>query len=171
MDCVSNSEPSSPEENGELIHHVEGEGESSAPALRYPDGILHRWYNGKADGGRVFPDHFHMVPTDQRFGLDLEDWDERQDVIERLLASNNSHDNRMMLWRRRHKCLLISGESPVEYAPFGCFLRKLKSNGKVPRHLALETFPKAPRFNIFSLEVDAGLKTTYQATLRRASEA
>ena len=112
-----------------------------------------------------------MVPTDQRFGLDLEDWDERQDVIERLLASNNSHDNRMMLWRRQHKCLLISGESPVEYAPLGCFLRKLKSNGKVPRHLALETFPKAPRFNIFSLEVDAGLKTTYQATLRRASEA
>jgi hypothetical protein len=117
-----------------------------------------------------FPDLFRLVPTDQRFGLDLEDRDERQDVIKRPLASNISHDNHMMLWRRRHKCLLISGGSPVDYAPLGYFLRKLKSNGKVSRHLALETFPKAPRFNIFSLEVDAGLMTTYPATLRRASE-
>ena len=118
-----------------------------------------------------FPDLFRLVPTDQRFGLDLEDRDERQDVIKRLLASNYSHDNPMMLWRQRHKCFLISGVSPVEYAPLGCLLRKLKSNGKVPPHLALETFPKAPRINIFSLEVDTELMTTYQTTLRQESEA
>jgi hypothetical protein len=57
-----------------------------------------------------FPDIFHLVPIDQRFGLDLEDRDERQNVIKRHLASNSSHDNLMMLWRRLYKCLLISGE-------------------------------------------------------------
>ena len=47
-------------------------------------------------------------------------------------------------------------------------LRKMKSNGKMPRYLKLET----PRIkaDLFSEEVAAELTTNYQATLKQASE-
>ena len=47
-------------------------------------------------------------------------------------------------------------------------LRKMKSNGKMPRYLKLET-PKI-KAELFSDEVTAELTTKYQATLKQASE-
>jgi hypothetical protein len=47
-------------------------------------------------------------------------------------------------------------------------LRKMKSNGKIPRYLILET-PKI-RSDLFSVEVAEELRTTYHANLKQAGE-
>ena len=47
-------------------------------------------------------------------------------------------------------------------------LHKMKSNGKMPRYLRLET-PKI-KAELFSDEVTAEVTTRYQATLKQASE-
>jgi hypothetical protein len=53
----------------------------------------------------------------------------------------------------------FQAKGPAKYAPYGRSLRKLKSNGKFPRHLGLETLPETPKIKIFSVEVPAELMT------------
>ena len=87
MDRVENSQPSSPENDGELNHPVEGEGESSAAiGSAQMENILHRWYYVNEDFEHDFPDQFRVVPTANasdrlwRTGMNV------KDVIGRLLG-------------------------------------------------------------------------------------
>ena len=180
-ECVENSQPSSPENKGEQTHSADGDGESSAPApisSAQMESIFHRWYYVDADFEHNFPEHFRAVPTANasdrlwRTGMNV------KDVINRLLGkvNNDSHDNLIqpiMVYyndvmematnmyadlRRRFQLNMHHLE----------VLRKMKSNGKIPRYLILET-PKI-RSDLFSVEVAEELRTTYHATLKQASE-
>jgi hypothetical protein len=180
-DCVENSQPSSPENKGEQTHSADGDGESSAPApisSAQMESIFHRWYYVDADFEHNFPEHFRAVPTANasdrlwRTGMNV------KDVINRLLGkvNNDSHDNLIqpimvyyndvmematnMYADLRRRFQLNKHHLEV--------LRKMKSNGKIPRYLILET-PKI-RSDLFSVEVAEELRTTYHATLKQASE-
>jgi hypothetical protein len=181
-DRVADSQPSSPEENGEQTHSADGEGESSTPApisSAQMENIFHRWYYVDAEFEHSFPDHFRVVPTANasdrlwRSGMNV------KDVINRLLGKvdNDSHDNLIqpimvyyndvmetatnMFADLRRRFQLNKHHLEV--------LRKMKSNGKIPRYLTLET----PRISsdLFSAEVAEELRTTYHASLKQASEA
>jgi hypothetical protein len=180
-ECVENSQPSSPENKGEQTHSADGDGESSAPApisSAQMESIFHRWYYVDADFEHNFPEHFRAVPTANasdrlwRTGMNV------KDVINRLLGkvNNDSHDNLIqpimvyyndvmematnMYADLRRRFQLNKHHLEV--------LRKMKSNGKIPRYLILET-PKI-RSDLFSVEVAEELRTTYHATLKQASE-
>ena len=180
-ECVENSQPSSPENKGEQTHSADGDGESSAPApisSAQMESIFHRWYYVDADFEHNFPEHFRAVPTANasdrlwRTGLNV------KDVINRLLGKvdNDLHDNLIqpimvyyndvmematnMYADLRRRFQLNKHHLEV--------LRKMKSNGKIPRYLILET-PKI-RSDLFSVEVAEELRTTYHATLKQASE-
>ena len=180
-ECVENSQPSSPENKGEQTHSADGDGESSAPApisSAQMESIFHRWYYVDADFEHNFPEHFRAVPTANasdrlwRTGMNV------KDVINRLLGKvdNDSHDNLIqpimvyyndvmematnMYADLRRRFQLNKHHLEV--------LRKMKSNGKIPRYLILET-PKI-RSDLFSVEVAEELRTTYHATLKQASE-
>jgi hypothetical protein len=179
MDQVDDSQPSSPENNGELSHHVESVGE--APEIissAQMEHIIHKWYYVKEDFEHDFPDQFRVVPAANasdrlwREGMDV------KDVVGRLLEKieNTSHDNLI-------QPIMVYFNDVVETATkkFADLrrrlqlnkhhlevLRKMKSNGKIPRYLKLET----PRIKaeLFSDEVTAELTTKYQTTLKQASE-
>ncbi len=150
MDQVDDSQPSSPENNEELSHHVESVGEASVIiSSAQMEHIFHSWYYIKEDFEHAFPDQFCVVPTANvsdrlwRDGMDF------KDVVGRLLEKieNNSHDNlippimgysndvvetatkKFADPRRR----LQLNKHHLEV------LRKMKSNGKMPRYLKLET--------------------------------
>jgi hypothetical protein len=179
MDQVDDSQPSSPENTGELSHHVESVGE--APEIissAQMEHIIHKWYYVKEDFEHDFPDQFRVVPAANasdrlwREGMDV------KDVVGRLLEKieNTSHDNLI-------QPIMVYFNDVVETATkkFADLrrrlqlnkhhlevLRKMKSNGKIPRYLKLET----PRIKaeLFSDEVTAELTTKYQTTLKQASE-
>ena len=140
--------------------------------------IIHKWYYVKEDFEHDFPDQFRVVPA-----ANASDrlWRERmdvKDVVGRLLEKieNTSHDNLI-------QPIMVYFNDVVETATkkFADLrrrlqlnkhhlevLRKMKSNGKIPRYLKLET----PRIKaeLFSDEVTAELTTKYQTTLKQASE-
>jgi hypothetical protein len=140
--------------------------------------IIHKWYYVKEDFEHDFPDQFRVVPAADasdrlwREGMDV------KDVVGRLLEKieNTSHDNLI-------QPIMVYFNDVVETATkkFADLrrrlqlnkhhlevLRKMKSNGKIPRYLKLET----PRIKaeLFSDEVTAELTTKYQTTLKQASE-
>ena len=140
--------------------------------------IIHKWYYVKEDFEHDFPDQFRVVPAANasdrlwREGMDV------KDVVGRLLEKieNTSHDNLI-------QPIMVYFNDVVETATkkFADLrrrlqlnkhhlevLRKMKSNGKIPRYLKLET----PRIKaeLFSDEVTAELTTKYQTTLKQASE-
>ena len=96
MDQVDDSQPSSPENNGELSHHVDSVGEASVIiSSAQMEHIFHRWYYIEEDFEHDFPDQFCVVPTANISDRLWRDEMDVKDVVKRLLEKieNHSHDN------------------------------------------------------------------------------
>jgi hypothetical protein len=132
----------------------------------------------KEDFEHDIPDQFRVVPAANASDRLLREGMDVKDVVGRLLEKieNTSHDNLI-------QPIMVYFNDVVETATkkFADLrrrlqlnkhhlevLRKMKSNGKIPRYVKLET----PRMKaeLFSDEVTAELTTKYQTTLKQASE-
>jgi hypothetical protein len=142
------------------------------------ESIFHKWYYVNADFEHDFPDHFRVVPTANASDRLWRTAMNAKCVVGRLQGriDNNSHDNLI-------QPIMVYFNDVMEMATdkFADLrrrfqlnkhhlevLRKMKSNSKIPRYLALDT-PKV-NTNLFSVEVAEELRTNYQATLKQASE-